>query len=64
MTIKALGIKILYRMGTSIESVNARRGIPSGKFPAYYNREEGPAPTARDMPTQGNAPPGYRANWR
>jgi len=39
MTTQDLGIKIMYRMGTSIESVNARRkwNDPDAPKPGYYN---------------------------
>ena len=41
-TVSDLGIKVMYRMGTSIESVNARRNRadPSAPKPGYYNSVE------------------------
>ena len=41
-TVADLGIKVMYRMGTSIESVNARRkwNDPSAPKPGYYNSVE------------------------
>lgn len=38
MTIEDLGIRVSYRMGTSIESVNARRR--KDRFPSYWNARE------------------------
>ena len=61
MTIEDLGMDILYRMGTSIESVNARRESKT-RPPKYYNSVE-PADWEQFVKAQAQVIRHYTEGW-